>query len=72
MGVQNINRGLVLTGILGVMVSTYTLYVEMAAESRPGYKALCDLAEHASCSRVLTSEYVLQAKLKKTYVNYKI
>ncbi|CAH4028516.1 unnamed protein product [Pieris brassicae] len=57
MGVQNINRGVVLTGILGVLVSAYTLYVEMAAESRPGYKALCDFAEHASCSRVLTSEF---------------
>ncbi|CAK1556333.1 unnamed protein product [Leptosia nina] len=57
MAVQSVNRLLILTGIMGILISTYTLYVEMAAESRPGYKAFCDFAEHASCSRVLTSEY---------------
>ncbi|XP_038209605.1 vitamin K epoxide reductase complex subunit 1 [Zerene cesonia] len=57
MTIKGINRGIVSAGILGILVSTYALYVEMAAESRPGYKALCDIAERASCSKVLTSEY---------------
>ncbi|CAB3261390.1 unnamed protein product [Arctia plantaginis] len=33
------------------------MYVEMAVESQPGYKALCDISERASCSRVLSSKY---------------
>ncbi|XP_045497927.1 vitamin K epoxide reductase complex subunit 1 [Colias croceus] len=57
MSINSINRGLVSAGILGIFLSTYALYVEMAAEARPGYKALCDISERASCSRVLTSEY---------------
>lgn len=51
-------RSIVAVAIAGIFVSTYALYVEMAAEIRPGYKALCDISEHASCSRVLTSKWV--------------
>lgn len=59
MSVTRINRGIIATALVGILVSTYALYVEMAAEARPGYTALCDLSEHASCTRVLTSELVL-------------
>ncbi|XP_013145266.1 PREDICTED: vitamin K epoxide reductase complex subunit 1-like protein 1 [Papilio polytes] len=57
MSVTRINRGIIATALVGILVSTYALYVEMAAEARPGYQALCDLSEHASCTRVLTSEF---------------
>ncbi|XP_026492406.1 vitamin K epoxide reductase complex subunit 1-like protein 1 [Vanessa tameamea] len=57
MQITGLNRGLIATCLLGILISTYALYVEMAAEMKPGYKALCDISEHASCSKVLTSKY---------------
>lgn len=56
MSARNLNRDIILTSVAGIVVSTYALYVEMAAEASPGYTALCDLAEHAKCTRVLTSK----------------
>ncbi|XP_046965817.1 vitamin K epoxide reductase complex subunit 1-like protein 1 [Vanessa cardui] len=57
MQITGLNRGVIATCLLGILLSTYALYVEMAAEMKPGYKALCDISEHASCSKVLTSKY---------------
>lgn len=56
MNLQNHNRCLTLAGVIGILVSTYALYVELTVEAHPEYKALCDISEHVKCSRVLTSE----------------
>ncbi|XP_021188350.3 vitamin K epoxide reductase complex subunit 1-like protein 1 [Helicoverpa armigera] len=57
MKAKSLDRVIVLTSIAGILLSTYALYVEMAIETHPGYKALCDISEYASCSRVLSSEF---------------
>ncbi|EDO43588.1 predicted protein [Nematostella vectensis] len=41
----------------GILVSAYALYVEMRKSKDKNYKAVCDIGENMSCSRVLTSKY---------------
>lgn len=43
------------TCLAGVAVSVYALRVELKKEDDEDYEALCDISEHASCSRVLSS-----------------
>ncbi|CAG5123354.1 unnamed protein product [Candidula unifasciata] len=43
--------------VLGVLVCLYALHVEVSKEKDPSYKAMCDISEYMSCSRVLTSQY---------------
>ena len=47
---------LTVAACLGVVVSAYALYVE-SMHGTDGFVALCDISEHASCSKVLTSEF---------------
>ncbi|KAJ0176672.1 hypothetical protein K1T71_007851 [Dendrolimus kikuchii] len=55
--VKRHDRAIILSCIVGVLISTYGLYVELTKEAHPEYRALCDIAEYASCSKVLTSKY---------------
>jgi len=47
---------LILSG-LGLLLSCYAFFVSSSKEMDSSYKALCDISETMSCSRVLTSEY---------------
>ncbi|XP_068439674.1 vitamin K epoxide reductase complex subunit 1 [Clinocottus analis] len=43
--------------VLGLFLSVYALHVELSRERNPDYRALCDLGESVSCSKVFTSRW---------------
>ncbi|XP_072523660.1 vitamin K epoxide reductase complex subunit 1 [Salminus brasiliensis] len=47
----------VLLCALGLLLSVYALHVELSREHDPKYRAMCDLAESVSCSKVFTSRW---------------
>lgn len=42
---------------LGLLVSAYSIHVEVQKHKNPKYVAMCDFNQNMSCSRVLTSKY---------------
>ncbi|XP_047124320.1 vitamin K epoxide reductase complex subunit 1-like protein 1 [Hydra vulgaris] len=42
---------------LGVLISLYTLYVEIHALADKNYKAMCDINENVSCTKVFLSKH---------------
>ncbi|XP_017776325.1 PREDICTED: vitamin K epoxide reductase complex subunit 1-like protein 1 [Nicrophorus vespilloides] len=51
------NHGITLTCILGLALSIYAFFVESMAERDDDYRAMCDLSEHMSCTKVFKSDY---------------
>ncbi|XP_074519705.1 vitamin K epoxide reductase complex subunit 1 [Halichoeres trimaculatus] len=43
--------------VFGLCLSVYALHVELSKESNPEYRAMCDLGESVSCSKVFTSRW---------------
>ncbi|XP_030610493.1 vitamin K epoxide reductase complex subunit 1 [Archocentrus centrarchus] len=43
--------------LFGLVLSIYALHVELSRERNPDYRALCDLGESVSCSKVFTSRW---------------
>ncbi|XP_037319302.2 vitamin K epoxide reductase complex subunit 1 [Pungitius pungitius] len=43
--------------VLGLFLSAYALHVELSRERDPDYRAMCDLGESVSCSKVFTSRW---------------
>ncbi|CAK6964253.1 vitamin K epoxide reductase complex subunit 1 [Scomber scombrus] len=41
----------------GMVLSVYALHVELSHERNPEYKAMCDLGESVSCSKVFSSRW---------------
>ncbi|KAF6734802.1 Vitamin K epoxide reductase complex subunit 1-like protein 1 [Oryzias melastigma] len=41
----------------GLVLSVYALHVELSRERDPEYRAMCDLGESVSCSKVFTSRW---------------
>lgn len=47
--------GLVCLSAVGFLLSLYTSYVEVRAEQDRSYRAMCDISERISCTKVFTS-----------------
>lgn len=47
----------VFASVLGVLLSIYAYHVETSIHSDPTFKALCDISEKMSCSKVFSSRY---------------
>ncbi|XP_012718546.2 vitamin K epoxide reductase complex subunit 1 [Fundulus heteroclitus] len=47
----------ILLVLLGLVLSVYALHVELSRERDPEYRAMCDLGESVSCSKVFTSRW---------------
>lgn len=43
--------------VLGFVLSIYALHVELSRERNPDYRAMCDLGQYVSCSKVFTSRW---------------
>uniref|UniRef100_A0A1A7YPB7 vitamin-K-epoxide reductase (warfarin-sensitive) n=1 Tax=Iconisemion striatum TaxID=60296 RepID=A0A1A7YPB7_9TELE len=43
--------------LFGLLLSVYALHVEISRERDPDYRAMCDLGESVSCSKVFTSRW---------------
>lgn len=47
--------------VVGITLSAYALHVEFSKMHNKDYKALCDISEHMSCSKVFTSKQVVNS-----------
>ncbi|KAK7020295.1 Vitamin K epoxide reductase complex subunit 1-like protein 1 [Halocaridina rubra] len=54
---QKLRLWMIILCVIGVALSIYALYVEISKESDQNYRAMCDISESISCSRVFTSRY---------------
>lgn len=55
--VDCIKLGRFLVCVVGIALSGYALHVELSHARNKEYKALCDINEHMSCSKVFSSKY---------------
>lgn len=49
--------------LIGAILSAYLIYVEQMLKRDSHYKAMCDLGNRISCTKVATSEYAYTLKI---------
>ncbi|XKL59490.1 hypothetical protein PGB90_000506 [Kerria lacca] len=54
---KRISNHLLLINVIGIILSAYAYHVSISKNASPDYRALCDISESMSCSKVLTSSY---------------
>lgn len=55
--VTNACKNLFIASLLGTLISCYGFYVEFRVEANHDYKAMCDISEAVSCTKVFSTEY---------------
>lgn len=45
------------SALFGIFITVYSTYVKWMFKKNPNYRALCDISENMSCTRVLASKY---------------
>ena len=48
---------ILILAFIGYLLSAYAFYIEKRKEKEERYKAVCDIGEHASCTKAFTSAY---------------
>lgn len=51
------NSTIQIISIIGFLLSAYSLYVEIKSSKSKSYKAVCDINEKVSCTKVFSSQY---------------
>ncbi|MBW2965396.1 hypothetical protein KY363_08115 [Candidatus Woesearchaeota archaeon] len=51
------------TALIGAILSAYLIYVEQMLKRDSHYKAMCDLGNRISCTKVATSKYAYTLKI---------
>ena len=54
---SRVRTALLVFTALGLIASTYGMYVHYRLQSDPTYVSVCEVSESVSCQQVLTSEY---------------
>jgi hypothetical protein len=55
--IADYNFYIIILSLIGILIALYSYYVKVSYYKNPTkYKAVCDLSESISCTRVLTSE----------------
>ncbi|KAK2585943.1 hypothetical protein KPH14_010524 [Odynerus spinipes] len=55
--IRKITTGLILTCVVGTLLTYYAYIVETTKENEESYEAMCDINAYMSCTKVLTSGY---------------
>ena len=53
--VTGLNIGLLIASLIGVLLSYYTLIIEIAHERDEKSAPMCDISEHVSCTKAFLS-----------------
>ncbi|UXI14363.1 vitamin K epoxide reductase complex subunit 1 [Sarcoptes scabiei] len=69
--IDRIDRKISILAFLGILISSYALYVELRLEYDHSYSAMCDLNRSISCTKVLGSNFSKGFGLLPEQISYR-